>query len=89
MVSRASQWTGFYMVTASVMKELSKRVYKIRYYLPIPVTPVKEFFFWDITQQYHEKSLYILAVVIVLVNIFQLYIAVSLSFLCNIFHDTY
>ena len=34
------------------------------------------FFFWDITQQYHEKSLYILAVVIVLVNIFQLYIAV-------------
>ena len=62
MVSRANQWTGFYMVTASVMKELSKRAYKIRYYLPIPVTPVKEFFFWDITQQYHEKFVSISAV---------------------------
>ena len=36
-------------------------------------------------QQYHKKFVYILVVAIVIVNVFQLYIAISLSFQCNIF----
>ena len=31
-------------------------------------------------QQYHKKFVYILVVVIVIVNVFQLYIAISLLF---------
>ena len=31
-------------------------------------------------QQYHKKFVYILVVIIVIVNVFQLYIAISLSF---------
>ena len=31
-------------------------------------------------QQYHKKFVYILVVAIVIVNVFQLYIAISLSF---------
>ena len=38
------------------------------------------FFFWDITQQYHEKCAYILAAVIGVVNVLQLYRRVGLSF---------
>ena len=34
------------------------------------------FFFWDITQQHHEKSVYILVAVIV--NFFQLDLAIGL-----------
>ena len=44
------------------------------------------FFFWGITKHYHEKFVYILVVVIVVVDIFQLYLDIGLSFECNIFH---
>ena len=38
------------------------------------------FLFWDIRQQYQEKFVYILVAVIVVVNVFQSYLATDLSF---------
>ena len=46
------------------------------------------FFFWDIAQLYHEKF-YILITVIVVANVFQLYLATGLSFESNIFHGPF
>ena len=47
------------------------------------------FLFCDITQQYHEKFIFIFVAVIVVVNAFQLYLAIDLSFQCNIFHGSF
>lgn len=41
--------------------------------------------FCGITQQYHEKSVYILVAVIVVFNTFQFYLAIGFSFQCNFF----
>ena len=38
-----------------------------------------------VLQQYHEKSVYILVAVIVVVNTFQFYLAIGFSFQCNFF----
>ena len=38
------------------------------------------FFFWDIMQQYHKKIVYILVALLVVVNFFQFYLTIGLSF---------
>ena len=41
--------------------------------------------FFVVLQQYHEKPVYILVAVIVVVNTFQFYLAIGFSFQCNFF----
>ena len=38
------------------------------------------FFFWDIAKQCHEKFVFILVAVIVVVSVFQLYLSIGVSF---------
>ena len=54
---------------------LSTQCFKTCYLLRIPF-----FFFWDISQQYHKKFVYILVVIIIIANVFKLYVAIGLLF---------
>ena len=50
----------------------------IKYDFVAPLRSLYFFLIWDITQQCDEKFVYILVAVIVVANVFQLYLAIGL-----------